>query len=56
MSPIVVFILAACAVAGWAIARHEGHPVWGAFMGALLGPVGVALVAFSGWRARRRSS
>lgn len=50
---IVILLLALCGWAGWAIARHEGHPFWGAVMGVVLGPVGVAVVAFSGWHARR---
>ena len=54
MSPITVLILAACGWAGWAIARREGHPVWGAFAGVLLGPLGVGIVAISGWFAARR--
>jgi hypothetical protein len=54
MSPIVVLILATCGLAGWAIARHEVHPIWGACVGVLLGPLGVGLVAVSGWFAARR--
>lgn len=54
MTPITVFILAACGLTGWAIARHEGHPVWGAFVGVLLGPIGIIVVAISGWRAARQ--
>lgn len=51
---IIITLLALCAVAGWAIARHENHPVWGALMGAALGPIGLTLVAISGWRAHRQ--
>lgn len=44
MTPLVIFLAIAFAIAGWAIAKQEGHPVWGAAMGLLLGPVGVAVV------------
>ena len=54
MSPAAVLVLALCGLAGWAIARHEGHPVWGVFVSVLLGPLGVILVAVSGLLARRR--
>ena len=56
VTPAVVFVLLACAIAGWAIARHEGHPVWGALAGLLLGPPGVICVAVSGWFAYRRGA
>lgn len=43
-----------CGVTGWAIASHAGRPVRGAVIGALMGPLGVLVVAVMTWWLIRR--
>jgi uncharacterized membrane protein len=47
MSPTAVLIVAVvCAFAGWAIGNRKGHPWAGLILGAVLGVLGILIMAF----------
>lgn len=51
MTPLVVFILIICGIAGALIGQRSGHRVHGMFAGLLFGPLGMLAVAL--WKPKR---
>jgi hypothetical protein len=45
MPPWVVVVALICAVIGLFVGNPKGHPVWGLFLGLLLGPIGIIVIA-----------
>jgi hypothetical protein len=57
MSPaqvlVITVVMAAFGIAGSLIGRRKGFPVWGFFMGAILGVIGLVILAC--WRPDRKA-